>query len=635
VRRAPPEVDLRVPGFAFPPPIVHPAPVTSPRIHTLSKSDFKLARTCASKLYYRELGYPDNRDEDPYLDWLAEGGYMVEVLAKQLFPEGVAMEYDSRDPRPAAEDSLKRLRAAESITLFEPTLLHERRLARVDILKKSPRGFDLYEVKSSSFDPDDAAKRIEKTGSPFRSMKAPFGIHSDWEEYLEDVTYQVTILRDLFPGVLIRAHLILMDKSKVAAHDGMPSWFQVLRRPDGSLHTAKFIGDAEAARRDPLTIGLDVTGEVVELEPVVRAATTTFLASLDPEPRRIPVMLGSHCRSCEFRVAKTEEKNGFRECWGKRADAEPHVLDIYRGGDLREALITRGANGWDEITEADLSSRTGKVAAWQRRHIEQVRLNQEWIGDALGSTLKGARFPLHFIDFEAARIAVPHHKGMRPYGQVAFQWSCHTLAAPGEALTHGEYLNLDPVWPNEQFARTLRDAIGDEGTVLVWSHFERSVLESIAEELTALGSGDQSLAAWLRTTSVTAANGGRQLDMLKLCRDEYYHPLMRSSYSIKAVLDAIWKSSPEVRARFGELEKREVTDGEGPYASLPPAMIAGAEEAVREGTGAMRAYFRMAYGAEREDAAAVQQWSELLRTYCRLDTLAMVLIWEHWRRVAR
>jgi hypothetical protein len=64
-------------------------------------------------------------------------------------------------------------------------------------------------------------------------------------------------------------------------------------------------------------------------------------------------------------------------------------------------------------------------------------------------------------------------------------------------------------------------------------------------------------------------------------------------------------------------------------------MIAGAEEAVREGTGAMRAYFRMAYGAEREDPAAVAQWSELLRTYCRLDTLAMVLIWEHWQRVAR
>ncbi len=605
-----------------------------PRFHTLSKSDFKLARSCPSKLYYRELGYPDNRDEDPYLDWLAEGGYMVEVLAKQLFPEGITLDYGG-DPRPAAERTLDTLRAHDEVTLFEATLLDGRRLARVDILRKSARGFDLYEVKSSSFDPEDAAKRIEKTGSPFRSMKAPFGIHSDWAEYLEDVTYQVSILRDLFPKTLIRAHLILMDKGKVAAHDGMPSWFRVIRRPDGSLHTAEFVGDAELARRDPLTIGLDVSAEVNELEPEVRAATATFLASLDPVPRRIPAPIGSQCRTCEFRVALDEERNGFLECWGERGRVEPHVLDLYRGGDLRESLITRGVDGWHQITEADLSKRGGKVAAWQKRHVEQSRRDEEWIGEGLAPVLSGARYPLHFIDFEAARIAVPHHKGMRPYGQVAFQWSCHTLGAPGAALEHREFLNLDPVWPNEEFARRLREAIGDDGTVLVWSHFERSVLESIAEDLTALGSGDQALANWLRASSLAASGGGRQLDMLKLCRDEYYHPRMRSSYSIKAVLDAIWHSSPEVRARFAALERRAVGEGEGPYASLPPAMIGGAEEAVREGTGAMRAYFRMAYGAEREDVNAVAEWSRLLRDYCRLDTLAMVLIWEHWGRIAR
>ena len=33
----------------------------------LSKTDFKVARTCAAKLYYRKLGYPSVRDEDEYL----------------------------------------------------------------------------------------------------------------------------------------------------------------------------------------------------------------------------------------------------------------------------------------------------------------------------------------------------------------------------------------------------------------------------------------------------------------------------------------------------------------------------------------------------------------------------------------
>lgn len=41
---------------------------------TLSKSDFKLARSCVTKRYYKKLGYPQNTDDTPYLAMLAEGG---------------------------------------------------------------------------------------------------------------------------------------------------------------------------------------------------------------------------------------------------------------------------------------------------------------------------------------------------------------------------------------------------------------------------------------------------------------------------------------------------------------------------------------------------------------------------------
>ena len=43
----------------------------------LSKSDFKVARTCGTKLYYKKLRYPSKQDDDPYLEFLADGGYMV------------------------------------------------------------------------------------------------------------------------------------------------------------------------------------------------------------------------------------------------------------------------------------------------------------------------------------------------------------------------------------------------------------------------------------------------------------------------------------------------------------------------------------------------------------------------------
>ncbi len=603
------------------------------RFHTLSKSDFKLARSCPTKLYYRELRYPDTLADDEYLAWLAEGGYMVEVLAKQLFPEGLTLDYGG-DPRVTAAETMRQL-AQDEVTLFEATLLLGRRQARVDILRRTRRGFDLYEVKSSVLDPEDAAKRLERTGSPFRNLTKGFAISSDWLEYLEDVTFQVALLKDLFPGVPVRPHLILMDKGKVAAHDGMPSWFRIVRREDGRLHTAEFVGDPELARRDPLTVGVDVSAEVEELEPGVREAAARFERSLDPAPVRLEPEIGGHCGRCEFRV-DGEGRNGFLECWGARGRVAPHVLDLYNGRDLREELIAQGVDRIHDIPDAMLAARSGKIAERQRVQVEWTRRGAEWVDGGLASAMAAVRWPLHFIDFEASRMAVPHHKGMRPYGQIAFQWSCHTQQEPGGPIEHREFLDRDPSWPNERFAASLRAAIGDHGTILVWSQFENSVLRSVADELATLGSGSAALGNWLRAVALAPGHEhSRQVDMLKLCREHYFHPGMGGSNSIKAVLDAIWRTSPAMRARFTELSGRAGDAALGPYASLPSATIAGAEQAVAEGTGAMRAYFAMVYGAERDDRAAADRWAELLLRYCELDTLAMVLIWEHWGRVTR
>ena len=55
---------------------------------------------------------------------------------------------------------------------------------------------------------------------------------------------------------------------------------------------------------------------------------------------------------------------------------------------------------------------------------------------------------------------------------------------------------------------------------------------------------------------------------------------------------------------------------------------------VADGTGAMQAYTAMLYGAERGDPVIRAAWEALLLRYCKLDTLAMVLIWDHWLRVS-
>lgn len=45
----------------------------------------------------------------------------------------------------------------------------------------------------------------------------------------------------------------------------------------------------------------------------------------------------------------------------------------------------------------------------------------------------------------------------------------------------------------------------------------------------------------------------------------------------------------------------------------------------------MTAYQDMMYGLSSNNQSVKDKWSKLLRQYCELDTLAMVVIWIHWR----
>jgi len=55
----------------------------------LSKSDFKVAHTCPTKLWYKKHAFPTSTDQNEYMKMLADGGFMFGKLAMLLFPEGI------------------------------------------------------------------------------------------------------------------------------------------------------------------------------------------------------------------------------------------------------------------------------------------------------------------------------------------------------------------------------------------------------------------------------------------------------------------------------------------------------------------------------------------------------------------
>jgi hypothetical protein len=276
----------------------------------------------------------------------------------------------------------------------------------------------------------------------------------------------------------------------------------------------------------------------------------------------------------------------------------------------------------------DANAKPGGVGTRQRRQIEYTRRADVYVSKDLRGHVNVLTGPMYFIDFETSRLALPYHAGMRPYGLVTFQWSCHAVASPGETPTHAEWLNDRDVWPNQSFAESLRRAIGDDGPVLVWSPFEGSTMDEIIRDLARFGRDEPELVDWIRDVIEH-----RIVDLHEWARCDYYHPGMRGRTSIKVVLDALWKSDVMLRHQFEKWTGYTVDPTGDPYSGLPPAVIGGKIVDVHEGTGAMTAYQEMMYGAHSHDPAERAKWRQLLLQYCSLDTLSMVLIFEHWRRL--
>lgn len=594
----------------------------------LSKSDFKTARDCPAKLYYKKKRYPSTNDDNPYLSFLADGGYMVEAMAKLLFPEGVEMESWDK-PVEAFEDATERILGGDC-TLFEPTILHNHFLARVDILVREGSVLKLIEVKSTSVDASDT-----ESTSPFKGARGR--ILTKWTPYLEDVTFQTHVLSSAFPDFTIEPYLCMVDKSQIASEASTYEKF-ILTRSDATwAPDVTYTGDPEQLKNDHLLAILDVSSEVESLMDEVVTDAARFATSLQgPEPKRLQGELSTQCKKCEYRVANgPDENNGFRDCWGPLAEPTPHVLDLfgihYVGGMKHNYVGELAATGKASLFDISEDRLKGTAAVRQAQQIDCHKAGREWISPDLPRLLDKLPRPLHFIDFEGSRLAIPYHPGMSPYELAAFQWSCHTLNDDPDEPLHSEWLSTEDAFPNFEFARALKEQLGDDGTVFIYSPYETTTLKEIRRQMDNYGENDPDLSDWLDW--MTEKDNPRVIDLLELAKEFYVHPNMKGSLSIKDVLPAAWCHNPdlhEVEMFKGYVERSESGEPKNPYDVLPPLPIGEKEEVVKEGTGAMRTYQEMMFGLTAQDPEVREKYRRLLLQYCKLDTAAMVIIWRHW-----
>jgi len=601
--------------------------------HYLTKSDYKVARTCPAKLYYLKQGYPTRDDEDEYLAALREQGYLVEALARALFPDGRWVGYQD-NVEAAAWETMAAL-DRDPCTLFEATFISGSKMARVDILHKRGNVIELIEIKSCAFDRPKHDELTRAAGSLFLSARKPAALLADWQPYIEDAAFQTCILEDIFPEAQIVPFLLMPDTSRPSAIDGLHRYFEARTLDsdvDGRhLPTAEYKGDVRELRRGLFLARVDVRREVALVQAEVRRLADEYAGGLVPALRRLPQAPSVRCRKCEYRV-EDGDRRGFHDCWGDLGAPKPHILDLYHVGTLggrkkplADELIAAGKASLFDIPERSLAG-DGPVATRQRIQLRYSRENREWVSDELGGVLAALPYPHHFVDFETCAPAIPRYRGLRPFEPLAFQWCCQTVAARGAKPVHSEWLQTDDAFPNVAFVGALRRQLGEQGTVLVWSDHEATILKAIQKQMAERGEGDSEIYAWLSRF----LTGDRLVDMNKLTRRHYFHPRMGGSTSLKVVADAVWQADSSIRARLPQYNL-ETPDGvASPYAALPPVEVGQRQLAVVEGTGAILAYYAM---IERSVAGAVmeaERWRQLLRQYCKLDTLAMVMVWWRW-----
>ena len=326
----------------------------------------------------------------------------------------------------------------------------------------------------------------------------------------------------------------------------------------------------------------DITEFVLEKQDEIRTNIDMInnyieMYGQDNEPVK---QIGTHCfdpYSCAFWQYCTKDL------------PTPNVFDIsgmfnskkfekYYGGKISfEDLLNEDINPkYLEQIDFELNDRKPKI-------------NKEAIKDLLNSL----KYPLYFIDYESCQYAIPEIVGTKPYQQIPFQYSLHVIEKEGAPIMHKEFLaEVDDENLIRTFAESMIKDMPENGSVIIYNKtFESTRNKEIGEMYPDLKG------------EMERFNNNMVDLMIPFRNRDYYTKEMQGSYSIKYVLPALYPDNPE-------LDYKELS-------------------LIHKGDEASNAFLSLKYKSPEEQRII----REALLEYCKLDTLAMVKIWEKFNEV--
>lgn len=304
------------------------------------------------------------------------------------------------------------------------------------------------------------------------------------------------------------------------------------------------------------------------LQPEVEQNVESIMAMLNASAAPV-VQPGEQC-------FKPYDCPYYAHCTRELASLEHPLSELPRIG--TGSLQRLNANGVVEIPQVPEDY---PLTSLQERVRRAVVSQTEYISQRLESALYDIRYPVYYLDFETFMPAIPRYAGTRPYETIPFQYSLHVEYTNGR-IEHVEYLHEEDTDPREPLTVALIRALGEEGTICVYSGYEKQIFRALA-------------ATFPQYSDSLQAILDRLWDLLPVVREHYYHPDFHGSFSIKKVLPVL---VPELG-----------------YDNL----------AIQDGQTAGLAYQK---GLIESDAAARQRIFTDLRAYCGMDTEAMLRLRE-------
>jgi hypothetical protein len=642
----------------------------------LTKSRFKLALDCPTKLYYtaKDTLYKNQRNNDPFLVALSDGGFQVEELARLAYPEGILIQSvpGAYDTELAETEALLK---QENCVIFEAAFRYENLFVRTDILIKRGAIIELIEVKAKSI---LLSKWLDK---PFLGKQG--GIDSGWKPYLFDVAFQAYVVQKSLPSFKVKPFMQLVDKSKKAKVNNLNQYFRFSKSGEKRKDTVRLVNCLEEIGGENLLTNIDVA-EIVEgiingkyfyneeLTKDFGELIQNFANAYRKDEKIITPLKFSACKTCEFKnYHQNDLKSGFHECWkekmkwGNREFEEPNLMEVWNfviGNKLfKETGLIFMKDLNKEIYPIALDA--NKISRTERQWLQIEKTLEKdnsifVMKKELKNEITSWDFPLHFIDFETSTVAIPFNENRMPYEQIAFQFSHHKVTKDRIISHETEYINTEAgIFPNFEFVRALKNAVGKVGTIFRYSNHENTVLNQIRTQLIDSQELDKEglikFIEHITKRKEESFEGDRcMVDLCEIYKSYYFDPNTKGSNSIKAVLPAMLRRSQFLQQKYcrplseinvssknfpGYHTWLKVKDGfiQDPYKMLPPVFEDWSNEELEQlsniedlnnGGAALTAYGFMQYTEMSFDER--KALSRALKKYCELDTLAMVMIYE-------